>query len=182
MKTLVITLAAIVALGILAPAAMAVVDPFVMTYTGSVSEWVYKLTNNHATIDVYDFSLHWNPTDWEDDAIQAGNNFNPVTGYKGNPAGWEVVDGPNPWLGTYTGSGGPGPNPIIHGTSVPDGFKLTYKPNATHPGWFRVSYFQGSDHYYYDMIKITPIPEPAGIAALLSGLVGSGMLFRKRNR
>lgn len=164
------------------PAAYASDFTLLATPKGS-HKWTYTLTNNSATLDVVEWTLHWNPTDWMDDINQGLTNFDSTTGIVTPiPDMWYQVPAVYPWFGTGGDLGS-----IKHGGGKKNGFTVKYgtsgNPNPVAPHWFVVWYQSGSNRVASEMIPITEatVPEPAALLTILSGAIGLCGRFRKRS-
>jgi len=169
MKTLVTALMAIV---VMAVCGTALAADFVVTQTQVGGNWKYTLQNNHASWDVVEWCLRWSCDDAENDALSA-LYFNPVdASYISLPANWERAGGTEPHFTTYLSSAA-----VKHGGNQKD-FTIVYKPNAVLPTLFQVGCEQNGQ--WVGWSDCMPIPEPSSVVALISGLIGSGVLIRRK--
>jgi hypothetical protein len=145
-------------------------------------QWTYTLTNNSATIDVVEWTLHWNPTDWMDDINQGLANFDSSTGIVPPiPPMWYQIPAVFPWFGTGGSTGS-----IKHGGGALGGFTVKYgtsgNPNPILPQWFAVWHETGQGRVVSEMMPITEqiVPEPGGLLAVALGVLAFAGRLRKR--
>jgi hypothetical protein len=143
---------------------------------------VYTLTNNSTTLDVVEFTLHWNPSDWMDDLNQGMANFDSDTGIVPPiPALWYQIPAVFPWLGTGGSYGA-----IPRGGGSKGGYIVQYgtpsNPQPVLPQWFVVWYQVGSTRVASEKMPITDatIPEPGALVTVAFGTLALGGLLRRR--
>lgn len=145
-------------------------------------KWSYSLTNNSITLDVVEWTLHWNPNDWMDDLNQGLANFDSGTGVVAPiPALWYQVPAVYPWFGTGGSYGA-----IKHGGGQKGGFVVKYgtpsNQNPVMPQWFVVWYEDGANRVASAAIPITEsvVPEPAAVVTLALPALALLAVLRKR--
>ena len=185
MKTITLSIAAIVALGAFASVACAA--DFEVVATPSGDNWIYEVFNNSTNLTIIDWQVHWS-TDPTEDANLCAANFDPDTGYINLPGNWEAVDDlvePSFWIDDWFY-----PAETIDPGESQGGFEVEYEstapagppaPAEVVPTMFQVGYLDTNDDYYRsDLMDMTGIPEPGSIAVMLIGLAGSGLLIRRK--
>jgi hypothetical protein len=173
MKTL-ITLAVIIVMAVCGTAAVAA--DFTCTPQQVGANWMYTVTNNHASLDVVEWCVRWSANDTTNAALSLANFTHADASYISVPSQWfrtDADDEPRCWTDDLAYGGAP----IMHGGGQKS-FTLAFKPGATLPSLFKVAYVQGSTFMWSDCMSI---PEPGSIAILLSGLVGSGLFLRRKS-
>lgn len=153
----------------------------ISTVTGA-NQHTYTLTNLSTTIDVVEWTLHWNPNDWMDDLNKGMANFDSDTGIVPPiPNMWYQIAAVFPWFSTGTVQ-----TAIKRNGGSLGGFTVKYgtpsNPNPVLPGWFTIAYVDGPTRRTSEMMPITEqiIPEPGSLLALALGLTAFAGRFRRR--
>lgn len=148
------------------------------------NQYTYSLTNNSTTVDVVEFTLHWNPNDWMDDLNQGLANFDSNDGVVPPiPSLWYQIPAVYPWLGTGGEYGA-----IKRGGDTKGGYKVKYgttsNPTPVKPQWFVVWYQVGGNRVASEMIPITEeiVPEPGTAVTIVLGTLALGGVLRRRVR
>ncbi len=184
MKTLVSTVAVIVFVIVMGTAVMAA--DYVCMASKSGDQWTYTVQNNHATYDVVEWHLSWNNDDGLNAPIAADNFTRDDASYLSIPLKWFRTDDQTEprW---YTDDLVMGGAPILHASGVAGqkAFTIVYKsPSSTPAPLFKVARMQGTSWIgWTEAMSVggdVIIPEPGTIAVMLSGLAGSGLLFRRK--
>lgn len=181
MKSLVTTAVAIAILAVLSTAVFAA--DFTCNVTKVGNQFTYTLRNNHPTWDVVEWRLCWNNDDALNAPIAAANFTRANESYISLPSSWFRSDDatePRAW----TDDPGLG-NPVLHNSGVggQKSFTIVYKAtNSTPAPMFKVATTNSALGNSFNgwTSAINCVPEPSSIAALLSGMIGSGLFLRRK--
>lgn len=181
MKTLVISITAILILAVLGTAALAV--DFVCTRQKIGDQFTYTLKNNSTTVDIVEWRLAWDANDALNAPLAAANFTRADASYISTPAQWFRSDDPTEprwWTDDLVYGGAP-----IMKNGGQKSYTIVYKTSSSlEASLFKVGWATSGGGFVWSSAMtvdgVPPIPEPGTIAVVLSGLAGAGLLFRRR--